>query len=887
MPLAAGTRLGPYEILVPIGAGGMGEVYRAIDLNLKRDVALKVLPSALADDPTRMARFQREAELLASLNHSNIAQIYGLEESDGVRAIVMELIEGETLADIIARGPIPVETTIVYARQIASAFEYAHDKPRAVIHRDLKPDNVKVTSDGVVKILDFGLAKALSEEPAPSGSNPASSPTLTIGPSVVGMILGTVAYMSPEQASGKAVGRRSDIWSFGVVLYEMVTGRRLFAGEQSAEILAAIMLQEPDLKEVPAQLRPAIERCLRKDPRKRWYSMEDVRFALDEPPGVLTEELPSRSRSNAALAVVAALFFVIAAVVSFVHFREKPLVAPVQRFMIAPPEGSAVHSFAISPDGRYLVMAAAVSGKRQLWLRALDSLQAQPMAFTEDATYPFWSRDSRSIGFFAQGKLKRIAAGGGPAQSICDAPNGRGGAWGPDDVIVFSPNIAGISIQRVPADGGVPVDVTKTKGTQRFPVFLPDGRHFLYLARGLSPEKNGIYVSSLDGKEDRRILADDSSVLFAAPLGSMKSGHILFVRENTLMAQPFDALSARLAGEVFSVGEGVSLTGNNAYAPATISDSGVLLYFKGGAAGELNQIAWYDRTGKFLGPVVPSGAVFDPAISPDGKSVAFTRNVGAVPNLWLRDLARGTETRLTSDASNITPCWSPMADRIIFASNRSGGAFNLFQRTTSGSGQDEPLLKNSNLKLPTQWSRDGRFIVYWESDPKTKDDLWVLSMGGPENERNPIPFLQTEFNESMGQLSPDGHWMAYASDQSGRREVYVRPFPKAEGQWTISLAGGEQPRWRGDGRELFFEAADGKMMAVAVNASAAPKPVFEAGVPVPLFDAHTAPSANNNAFKYDVTADGKRFLIDTMAGSGAASSPPLTVVVNWNAESKN
>ncbi|HML16567.1 MAG TPA: protein kinase, partial [Bryobacteraceae bacterium] len=450
MPLSAGGRLGSYQVLAPIGAGGMGEVYRATDLRLKRDVALKALPAALANDPARMARFQREAELLASLNHPSIAQIYGLEESDGVRAIVMELVEGETLAQMIARGPIPVETAIGYAKQIASAFEYAHEKPQPVIHRDLKPANVKVTPEGMVKVLDFGLAKALSDEPAASGSTPmsapASSPTLTMGPSVVGMILGTAAYMSPEQAKGQAASRRSDIWSFGVLLYEMVTGKRLFAGEDAAEVLAAIVLQEPDLKDAPARLRPVIERCLRKDPRKRWYSMEDVRLALDdEPPAEpVVVTAPSRSRLGLVAWALVGLLAVALAAVSFLHFREKPPAAQVLRYTIAAPEGSTVHSFAISPDGRYVAIAAAVNGKRQLWLRAMDALQAAPMQGTEDAAYPFWSPDSRDIGFFAQGKLKKVAASGGPSQSLCDVPNTRGGSWGRDDVIVFSPGPSGV-----------------------------------------------------------------------------------------------------------------------------------------------------------------------------------------------------------------------------------------------------------------------------------------------------------------------------------------------------------------------------------------------------------------------------------------------------------
>ena len=505
------------------------------------------------------------------------------------------------------------------------------------------------------------------------------------------------------------------------------------------------------------------------------------------------------------------------------------------------------------------------------------------MPFTENATYPFWSPDSRYIGFFAQGKVKKVAASGGPAQSLCDAPSGRGGSWNRDDVIVFSPSNIGISIQRVAAAGGIPVDVTKTKGDQRHPVFLPDGRHFLYLVRGSAAEKNGLYVGSLDGKENRRVLADLSGAAFAPPAGSDHTGHILFVRENTLMAAPFNAASAQVSGDVIPVAEGVSFTSNGTYLPATVSENGVLLYETGGTGGT-NQIGWYDRTGKSLGLVGMPGRDFDPAISPDEKWVTFRCNTGAGSDLWVRDLSRGTETRFTSDPSNnVSPVWSPRGDRIVFSSNRKGGVYNLYQKAASGSGQDELLLPNTFGDFATQWSRDGRFIVYHENGQKTQNDLWVLPTEGATADRKPIPFLRTEFDELFGQLSPDSHWMAFTSDRSGRREVYVRPFPPGEGEWTISTAGGQQPRWRGDGKELFFEAGDGKMMRVPVKTTAGPKPSVEAGTPVALFDAHMFHSATNSRIEYEVTSDVKRFLIDMTGGGGAAATPLFTVLVNWNA----
>ena len=677
-----------------------------------------------------------------------------------------------------------------------------------------------------------------------------------------------------------------------MVLYEVLTGKRLFAGDSQVEILGGVLNKDPDISAAPQRVHELLRWCLEKDRKQRLTSISDARRLLNSGAGFQPAAVPlggtasgSPPRHHSWLPWCIAAFLLLALMpVNIIHLRETPPPEQTLRYNVALPENSAVHSFALSPDGRTLVIAATANGKRQLWLRPMDALQAQPMAFTEDATYPFWSPDSRQIGFFAQGKLKKIAASGGPAQSLCDVPNGRGGSWNRDDVILFSPGNSGVSIQRVAAAGGVLVDVTKTKGNLQHPVFLPDGRHFLYGSITGAAEQKGIYVASLDGKENRRVLPDGSNVVFAPPARGNRGGHILFVRENTLMAAPFDASSAQVSGDVFPVAEGVSPTTDVAYVPITVSENGVLLYEAGGVAGG-NQLAWYDRSGKSLGPVGAPGAVWDPAISPDEKSVVFRRNAGTGADLWVRDLSRGTETRFTSDASsNVTPVWSPKGDRIVFASNRKSNVFNLYQKAASGSGQDELLLPNTVTDSPEQWSRDGRFIVYRESDPKTKYDLWVLPTEGatPDRraDRKPIPFLRTEFNELFGQLSPDSHWMAFTSDRSGRREVYVRPFPPSEGEWTISIAGGEQPRWRGDGKELFFEAADGKMMVVPVKAVAGAKPSFEAGTPVALFDAHMVHGAFYNLIEYDVTTDGKRFLINTTGGSGAAS-PPLTVVTNW------
>ncbi len=880
MPLSAGDKLGPYEILAPIDAGGMGEVYRGRDTKLDRDVAVKVLPAALARDPERLARFEREAKVLASLNHPNIAQIYGVQEAEGYQALVMELVPGQTLAAKIKAGAVPLNEALRLSAQIVDALSAAHDK--GITHRDLKPANVMITPGGTVKVLDFGLAAVAPTSGDASGAT--NSPTLTMSPTSVGMIMGTAPYMSPEQARGSQADRRSNIFSFGVVLYEMLTGRPLFHGETVSDILASVLKDEPNLNDVPKQVRPLLKRCLEKDPKKRLQAIGDWDLLLSRDPDLRSRDSDgagSLSRFRWLWTGVAALFLFTIFGVYFIHFRALP--EQTLRSVITLPENGAVHSFAISPDGRTLVIAAQVNGKRQLWLRPMDALQAQPMTFTEDATYPFWSPDSRQIGFFAKGKLKKIAASGGPAQSLCDAADARGGSWNRDNIIVFSPfspNSSGASIQRVAAAGGVPVEVTKANGDQRHPVFLPDGRHFIYVLRFRllgSAEPGGIYVSSLDGKENRRVLLDVSSPIFAPPARGGRNGHILFVRENTLMAAPFDATSAQVSGDVFPVAESVSLTTNNSYAAASVSENGELFYQAGGFSAGSNQISWYDRSGKSLGPVSAPGGVLGPALSPDEKSVVFRRITACTAgDLWVRDLSRGAERRLTSTPSaNIAPVWSPRGDRIGFASKR-GGPFHLYMKPASGSEQDELLLPSNVSDSTTQWSRDGRFIVYFEIDPKTKDDLWVLPAQGDAAVRKPIPFLRTEFNELFGQLSPDSHWMAFTSDRSGRREVYVRPFPPSDGEWTISLAGGEQPRWRGDGKELFFEAADGKMMAVPVRAVAGTRPFLDAGTPVALFDAHLSPSPANNEFEYDVTPDGKRFLITATGGSGAAS-PSLTV----------
>jgi Tol biopolymer transport system component len=661
----------------------------------------------------------------------------------------------------------------------------------------------------------------------------------------------------------------------------------MFEGDDVTETLAAVVLREPEWDGVPVEVRRLLKKCLAKDPKKRLRDIGDVWELLEEPNSGTKSPAQAESLPHPKWpwAVAAAMALALGAL-AFVHFREPPPPEHTLRYTIPLPEGSLIHSFAVSPDGQTVVLAALVSGKRQLWLRSLDALQFQPMPSTEDAAYPFWSPDSRYIGFFALGKLRKIAASGGPSQALCDASDARGGSWNRDDVIVFSPSFGDNVIRRVSAAGGTPSDVTKIKVASQYPSFLPDGRRFVYLVTAAG-EMNGIYVSSLDGAENRRLLADNSDFAFAPPAPGSRIGYVLFLRETNLMAQPVDAGAAQLAGEVFPVAEGIPGTQNGSL-PVSVSNNGVLVYWNGGGGfGGQTQIVFYDRGGKAENLGTP-GAVLAPALSPNEKTIVFSRGIGETRDIWLWDLVRRNEQKLTKDAvTNFSPFFSPNGDRIVYRSNRGGHRGDLWVRAANGSGQDELLLSTPNQKQVNQWSRDGKFIVYSEQDPKTKWDLWYLPLDQAVHdakERKGVPFLHSEVNELYGQLSPNSHWMAYTSDVSGKREVYVQPFPSADNEITISTAGGEQPRWSHDGKELFYLSADGKLTVVAVTETVGPTPSFHAGTPVALFDAHLA--TTNAAFNYDVSADGKRFLAVTNASAAsqtASGPPPLTVRVNWNA----
>jgi eukaryotic-like serine/threonine-protein kinase len=884
----SGTKFGPYEILAPLGVGGMGEVYRARDTNLNRDVALKILPALFTNDAERMARFRREAQVLASLNHPNIGSIYGLEESNNLWVLVLELVEGPTLEDRINGGAVPLEEALAIAQQIAEAVAYAHEK--GVTHRDLKPANIKITPEGNVKVLDFGLAKVL-QEPKNLDFDPSYSLTCSNPTTVEGMILGTAAYMSPEQAKGKPVDKRADIWAFGVVLYELLTGGHLFQRETVADSLAAVLKDELDWNLIPVKVRPLLQHCLERDPKRRLRDVGDMHLLLESASVPLKTHRPWFAWS------VATVFFVAGGALSLIHFRERPLVpAPVQ-FQISPPgslpQGDA---FAVSPDGRHLAFAATGSdGVARLWIRDLESLEVRalsdsyPVRVVHHRVVPpfFWSPDSRFIGFQAGRKLAKIEISGGPAQTLCDVQGiVVGGSWNRDGVIVFADNTRGL--MQVSAAGGVAsplttFDPSRNEVVHVLPSFLPDGRHFLYLRAARTPENSGIYVGSLHNKpeeqDSRRLLASTSGPVYV-PSSDSDFGHVLFLRRGTLMAQPFDAHRLKLSGEAVQVAAQVGSFID--YGLFSASGNGVLVYRS--AVGQNYQLTWLDRQGRLLGTVAEPGGYNSMALSPDGRRVAASRtNSENTPNwdVWLIDVGRHTSTRLTYDQVRATfPVWSADGSSVIFGSIHENET-NLYLKLASGAGDQRLLLKSpaAEYQYATSWSRDAHFLLYTVENPGTKSDLWVLPLQG---DRKPTPFLRTEFNESSGQFSPDGHWIAYTSDESGGDEIYVREFSSGSAQgswdaaskWLISKSGGTDPRWRGDGKELFYVAPDGKLMSVDISVNH----VFETHAPKPLFQ--LPPGFIGG----DVAADGRRFLVGVPLTQNA--SVPFTVVMNWQTTSK-
>jgi len=839
----------------------------------------------------------REACAAGALNHPNILAIHDVGKHDGSPYVVFELLEGETLRERMGTAPIPQRKGIDYALQIAHGLAAAHEK--GIVHRDLKPDNIFVVSDGRVKILDFGLAKLT--EPA-AGQSQTDIPTRRIDTDP-GVVIGTVGYMSPEQVRGRPADHRADIFSFGAIVYEMLSGKRAFHGESPAETMSAILKEDPpDLLQSNKNIGPALERvvrhCLEKNPVERFHSARDLAFALEALSGItpttfqtaaMPELRPRSIKRRELIAWIVACTAVLAALVlTLAYFRRPPAEVHAVRSFILPPEKAAFNfgnrsgaSICLSPDGRHIAFVASTSGGGNLlWVRSLDALAAQMLAGTEGAVYPFWSADSRSLGFFAQGKLKRIDAAGGPAITICDAPQGRGGTWNRDGVIVFSPDISG-PLHRVSASGGASSPVTNLDQTQgdvshRWPKFLPDGIHFIYAGgiRGFDPG-TAVYVASLESKETKLLLRAGSNAEYA-------QGYLIYLRGGTLMAQPFDLGRLETTGEPFPIAEQVQRAGFSGPQSLiagvfSVSENGVLAYLTGRTIGAV-QLAWFDRNGNQVGVLGDQVNYRNVRLSPDGKraSVVVIDPQTGRADIWIYEVASDRKTRFTFDAAEERmSAWSPDSSRIAFASNRQGH-FDIYQKDSSGAGNEELLLSSDVDKFPTSFSTDGRFLLYWVNGLKTGADLWVLPLLG---DRKPFPFLVTESQEGNGMFSPDGRWVAYFSTESGDVELYVAPFPGPGGKRQVSTSGAGIPAiWRKDGKEIFYLGADDKLMAAEVNDRGA---TLEVGAVRALFEIRRG----GPGYVYDVTPDGQRFLINTPVEQKEPPAP-VTLVVNWTADLK-
>jgi len=925
MTFQPGDRLGSYEIVSLAGAGGMGEVYRALDTRLNRTVAIKALPPELSVDPELRDRFEREARAIAALSHPHICTLFDIGEAvpdlrasshdsrAPIRFLVMEYLDGETLAARLARGALPIDQALACAVAIAGALDKAHRQ--GIVHRDLKPGNIMLAKSGAgssgaaqAKLLDFGLARLRPAGPVAAFSGATAIPTELAALTTKGTILGTLQYMAPEQLEGREADARTDIFAFGTVLYEMVTGKKAFEGKSQVSLIGAILEREPA---PPSSLQPAspptldavIKRCLAKDPDDRWQSAADLGVALKWLESTATatttsttmqmpaSHKPKPARRPIAWMIAAVVFAVTTLTLGALEIYRRISAAPAEivRLSIQPPEKTtfddvvgfgSFNAGRVSPDGRRIVFTAKdASGKVQLWLRALDSLTAQPLAGTEGGFLPFWSPDSRWIAYQSNfNAIKRIDIAGGAPETLCAEPNiGGGGTWNLEGVILASSQTG---IRRI-GPSGCPAITKPIAGVVAhiFPFFLPDGRHFIYYAVGTTPEKSRVHVASLDSTDDRALLAADSAAIYS------RSGHLLFVRQGTLFAQPFDAKALAVTRDPIRIAQSIP---SDLGAPAfSVSDTGVLTYRTGLTVQDL-QFAWFDRSGKRLGTVGPPGNYRGVDLSPDGTRIAVHRHDEQGGDVWVFE-PRGTATRLTFDTAqhNSSPIWSPDGRFIVFGSVRNGKA-GLYRKASDGTGAEELLTESEVGKLPTAWSPDGKYIVYWLYE-KGGTDQWLLPLTG---DRRPTPLLNSSFFESHSQVSPDGKWMAYYSDETGRTEVYVRPFPSGEGRWQVSTNGGQFPRWRRDGKEIFYMTGTGlgtsnpAILAVPVQASGS---TFEAGAPKALFEsgyvdlAHVG-AGGGNYHTYAVSPDGQRFLIPrSVAATQDTATTPIMVVLNWTA----
>ena len=881
--LRAGQCIGRYQIISQLGVGGMGEVYRAKDTQLNRTVAIKVLPQHLSSDPQRRQRLQREARAVSALTHPHICALYDVGLQDGIDYLVMEYIEGESLADRLARGPLSVDQALKCSIQIADALNAAHHV--GVIHRDLKPANIIITKSGA-KLLDFGVAKMRDPDSQPLLTAQSNAPTERPSLTGEGLIVGTLQYMAPEQLQAGQVDARTDIFAFGALLYEMVTGRKAFTGKSQASVITAIMSSEPPpILTIHPIAPPALDRvvktCLAKEPDDRWQSAHDLMLQLkwvaepDPKANVAASGVRHKDGERLAwIATTAILLLALIVTLPFLirYFRRAPPEQRTARLVIPASQKQALFNPSISPDGQRLVYSASTEGKDQLWVRSLDSLTAAPLPGTitnQTSRQVFWSPDGRYIGFFADSKLKKMDISGGSPQTLADVASPHGGSWNQEGVIIFSPT-ATSPLYGVSASGGdatqiTTLDESRGETAHRWPFFLPDGRHFLFLARSAQQrESSGIYVGSLDSREVKRITSADSNVSYAPP------GYLLFGREGTLMVQPFDPDKLEVTGDAFSVVERISYSWGSGLAEFSVS-GGVLVYITVSNTAA-SQLTWFDRHGKQLGTVGAPAAYRVLRLSPDEKRVAVERADPPTDSsdIWLIEAARGVASRLTSNPGNdLLPVWSPDGTRIAFTSMRDR-QLKLYQTLSNGAGGEEELVQSAEPLGTWDWSADGRFILYRVLGGKTKNDIWVLPMFG---DREPYPLLQTDFQESGARFSPDGRWVAYVSDETGTNEVYVRDFQRSGGSWRVSNGGGNPARWRRDGKELFY-ISGGKLMAVDVKAVGSS---FEPGVPKLLFE-------SRGVRFFDVSADGLRFLIPVPVEESAPE--PITVVLNWTTDLK-
>lgn len=868
MHLSAGTRLSHYEIKGPLGEGGMGVVYRASDTKLGRDVAIKVLSGQFTGDAERLARFDREARVLASLSHPYIAAIHGLEELDGTKFLVMELAPGQTLADSLLRGALPPREAIDIARQIAEALEAAHEK--GIVHRDLKPANVMIDDDGRVKVLDFGLARAMETEQ--TNQDLSNSPTMMRYGTNAGVILGTAGYMSPEQARGKRVDERADIWSFGVVLWEMLTGKRLFEGETVSDTLAAVLTRDVDLEglpsDTPASVVWGLRRCLERDPKKRFRDIGDVRLAMDAAP-LVPAQMPVAPRSTRSrrwlYGLIALLLAGLAVLAAALYIRPGPVEGRVLHTAITLPAGTrlALTGFQpgppmLSPDGkRIAIVLDEPGGARRIWMREMSSSRARPLEGTDGASYPFWSHDGQHLGFFANEKLKRVPAVGGNVLVIADAANPKGGAWSRDDVILFTPAFNS-PLFKVSASGGTPVAFTRVDtaagdSSHRYPQFLPDGKRFSYLIRKRNEEGNRTVLGFMDGKEKKDIVQSDTNAVFAGE-------YLLFLRDRTLLAQRFDQAEEMLSGSPVPLTENVRTVPHTGYAIIQASDDALL--FQTGDALEQKQLIWLDRSGGSPSPLGDPAKYLRGELSPDRKRIAMRIDT----SLWLIDALSGTRERLTfDDTIGIGSAWSPSGAELAFGSD-AGGAYQILVQSLAGDEPARVVVPNRDrnfMMRPSSWSPDGRHLLY-ERENLTGNTTTLLVVDFETNTASTIGEVSVRF--SRPQFSPDGRWIAYSDlNGSGRTTIFVASFPDTGRRWEVGS--GSEPLWSTDGKELFFTGSESILYSVEV----APKgrASFAWTAAKALFPVESAP----------IGIDGERFLVEREASVGLDA--PLELIMNW------